>query len=62
MISGGSGFKPEAFPYTSEVTGTACVSEDGKGIIFTGSLKGFEDSVTGGFHIHAGTSCDDNTS
>mmetsp|Transcript_5961 Transcript_5961/g.15130 ORF Transcript_5961/g.15130 Transcript_5961/m.15130 type:complete len:140 (-) Transcript_5961:112-531(-) len=47
----------------SEVTGTACVSEDGEGIIFTGSLKGLEDSVTGaGFHIHSGTSCDDNTS
>ena len=54
--------KPDAFPYTSEVTGTACVSEDGEGIIFTGSLKGLEESVTGGFHIHAGTSCDHNTS
>jgi Cu/Zn superoxide dismutase len=49
-------------PYTSEVTGMACVSQYGEGIIFTGSLKGLEDGVTGGFHIHSGTSCDDNAS
>ena len=41
-----------------EVYGTACVSQYGYGIIFTGSLTGLEDGVTGGFHIHAGTSCD----
>ena len=40
-----------------EVYGTACVSQYGYGIIFTGSLTGLEDGVTGGFHIHAGTDC-----
>jgi Cu/Zn superoxide dismutase len=51
-------------PYTSEVTGMACVSTEGSGIIFIGSLSGLEPSKLdiGGFHIHSGGSCDDNTS
>ena len=41
-----------------DLSGTVCVQDNGDGIIFSGELKGLLPSTSGGFHIHAGTSCD----
>ena len=44
------------------VTGTVSVAADGDGLTVTFSLAGLAANLTGGLHIHAGTSCNDDAS
>ncbi|KAH8043941.1 hypothetical protein JL721_12999 [Aureococcus anophagefferens] len=49
-----------AYPgYTGDiaVSGVVVISETDGGIEMTGTLTGLEASVTGGYHIHSGTTC-----
>merc|ERR1711998_507533 len=43
----------------STVAGDLLVQADSSQLVITGSLTGLEASVTGGLHIHSGTTCSD---